>query len=138
VQGPVRQVSRARSPRGVNGSRWSDRHQATSLRVATDGEAAVEPEPVARRSRSYALKRLGWFLPLLCGGAIPGTTSACAGLSEPSCAAEGEKCGFFTGSCCTGLQCSEAKCRDGGSHSTHADPAASGGRPLDVGLTGMP
>jgi len=62
-----------------------------------------------------ALKRICWLLALLCAGAIPGSTSACSDINDPSCAAEGEECGFFIGSCCAGLQCSEAKFRNGGS-----------------------
>jgi hypothetical protein len=59
-----------------------------------------------------ALKRISWLLALLCAGAIP-ATSACSDINDPSCVAEGKECGFFVGSCCAGLHCSEAVCRNG-------------------------
>jgi hypothetical protein len=86
------------------------------------------------------LRRVSWLLPLLCAGAIPGSTSACSGINEPSCVAEGEKCGFFIGSCCAGLQCSDAKCRNGASPLVkRAEPATpGGGASLDMRLMGVP
>jgi hypothetical protein len=86
------------------------------------------------------LKRISWLLPLLCAGAIPNSTSACSGINDPSCVAEGEKCGFFIGSCCAGLHCNEAECRNGASQlDARAAPATpGGGASLDVRLTGVP
>lgn len=74
------------------------------------------------------LKRGSWLLPLLCAGAIPGSTSACGDSNDPSCLAEGEECGFFIGQCCAGLHYNEAECRNGASQlGTRAEPATPGG-----------
>jgi hypothetical protein len=79
-----------------------------------------------------ALKRVSWLLPLLCAGAIPGSTSACSDINDPACVAEGEECGFFIGSCCAGLHCSEAECRNGASQlDTRAEPVTPGGAKHD-------
>jgi hypothetical protein len=59
-----------------------------------------------------ALKRVSWLIPLLLAAGLPGSTAGCGtDSSGPSCASEGETCGFFVPTrCCDGLNCNEGKC----------------------------
>ena len=62
------------------------------------------------------MRKLRWFvvlLPLLGAGAVPAVTTGCVdyGLGPSSCRKAGEECGFFVGSCCDGLACSDAGAR---------------------------
>jgi hypothetical protein len=59
----------------------------------------------------HALKRFGWLLPLFLTAGLPGSTAGCSDGSGPSCASEGEACGFFVASCCNG-PCSTGKCSE--------------------------
>ena len=120
---------------------WGVGNRLAYLTATVGDEAADEPTFWNEGIESMrVLSRVSWLLPLLCAGAIPGSTSACGGINEPSCAAKGEKCGFFIGSCCAGLQCSEGECLNLASQldARAATAIPGGGATLDARMAGAP